>query len=477
MTVLLAAAVTSLGCPSLGAYLCADPADCDLAQEGACEPDGRCSYPDEGCPSGRRYATDEAQGGPCVEAPSSTESDADSSGGGARCGDGILDSGEDCDDGDALVGNGCNPDCQRSGQPIWTKSIDHVGGNDRGFGMAVSDDGSIAVVGLVTQTDGDEDAIVVLLDPAGEERWTRVVENPGPDAFEQPFFTDDGDLIVCGRMTVVPEGADPQPQGQLQGWIERIDPLGQSTWRVVLDEPTQSWIKDCRPFGDEDFVIAGTTEDPERGYGLFGRFGRDGTERWIRRHGEPALQQTQLTAAMEGPEGEVVIGGRIDLGEGWLSVISAYDADGQGLVWDTEPGADLGVEEQFSIARVGDTIYGMGRVFFQGGTYGWLGRFEDHAPAGSKIAAEVGIGNEFHRMVGTVGGDLLVAGSIRGHDIWILRYGPDFSDRWAVEVAGDGGGHDKAWDIAVAPEGNVIVAGYETTVTEDANLWVGSYTP
>src|SRR5690606_23029327 len=44
---------------------------------------------------------------------------------GPYCGDGQLDGPESCDDGDGVDGNGCNNDCNESGQPLWTVTYDH----------------------------------------------------------------------------------------------------------------------------------------------------------------------------------------------------------------------------------------------------------------------------------------------------------------------------------------------------------------
>lgn len=44
------------GCSDPEPYVCLDDRECDLiGGDARCEADGRCTYPDEGCPSGRRY--------------------------------------------------------------------------------------------------------------------------------------------------------------------------------------------------------------------------------------------------------------------------------------------------------------------------------------------------------------------------------------------------------------------------------------
>lgn len=49
--------VAASGCSpfSSGAFTCAESAQCDVATGGVCQANGRCSFPDQACPSGQRY--------------------------------------------------------------------------------------------------------------------------------------------------------------------------------------------------------------------------------------------------------------------------------------------------------------------------------------------------------------------------------------------------------------------------------------
>ncbi len=47
------AALLAMGCPSSGTFVCLDDAECGA--QGQCEAPGFCSFPDDQCPSGRRY--------------------------------------------------------------------------------------------------------------------------------------------------------------------------------------------------------------------------------------------------------------------------------------------------------------------------------------------------------------------------------------------------------------------------------------
>lgn len=91
-----------------------------------------------GCP-GRGVDLD---GGAATDAPSSdsnvgtgASADVDASADGTgnqptSCGDGIVDSDEDCDDGNEIDGDGCNRDCVVSGSELWRAETGTTGCND-----------------------------------------------------------------------------------------------------------------------------------------------------------------------------------------------------------------------------------------------------------------------------------------------------------------------------------------------------------
>jgi hypothetical protein len=74
-------AVVTMGCGASAAFSCEDPNDCmDRSRSGFCEASGFCSFPDDECPSGRRYGKHAAAGlaGACVPVDGDTEGTLDS---------------------------------------------------------------------------------------------------------------------------------------------------------------------------------------------------------------------------------------------------------------------------------------------------------------------------------------------------------------------------------------------------------------
>lgn len=74
------AAVLALVCGACGssAYACTDHEQCVIEdRSGTCQPDGHCSFPDDGCPSGQRYGDHAgAAAGKCVPSSDDTTSTA-----------------------------------------------------------------------------------------------------------------------------------------------------------------------------------------------------------------------------------------------------------------------------------------------------------------------------------------------------------------------------------------------------------------
>jgi uncharacterized delta-60 repeat protein len=76
--------------------------------------------------------------------------------------------------------------------------------------------------------------------------------------------------------------------------------------------------------------------------------------------------------------------------------------------------------------------------------------------------------------------DIFVAGSTftasDGRDIWIRRYSPGGDGGFVSTQNGGGDSHDEAFGIAIDPGGNLLVAGYVTTASDERDIWVRKYT-
>lgn len=90
------------------------------------------------------------------------------------CGDGVVVAPEVCDDGNQLDGDGCNADCQPSGQVVWsTLQGGALGLPDEAWACAVDGNGSIHVAGTIGVSATDDDLWVRKYSSAGDILWTQ----------------------------------------------------------------------------------------------------------------------------------------------------------------------------------------------------------------------------------------------------------------------------------------------------------------
>lgn len=145
------------------------------------------------------------------------------------CGDGRVQEGETCDDGNDLDGDGCNTDCRRSGVMIWEHRLDLEG---MGRAVDVGPDGAIYAAGWTTTH--FESAWATRLDPQdGSTAWTRwyptPLQSPMPNRFFAVHVVDDDTIAFAGRHA---NGAQ----------VRLVDPDGETI--AALHDPMHHGVDD-----------------------------------------------------------------------------------------------------------------------------------------------------------------------------------------------------------------------------------------
>jgi uncharacterized delta-60 repeat protein len=78
-------------------------------------------------------------------------------------------------------------------------------------------------------------------------------------------------------------------------------------------------------------------------------------------------------------------------------------------------------------------------------------------------------------------GDIYVVGYIpvtgQDQNIFIGKYSPQQEERWTDTINGGADGNDRAYGVAVAPNGNVYLTGYTAEPGEEANIILQKYKP
>lgn len=183
ITLFAACTIVVPGCSPIDPFACVDDGPCQRSGvQGQCS-NGYCSYPDGMCESGYRYSeyADDSVANTCVpvgdgettstqttsETSTSTgsgtgsESSGDSSSSGdspdPACGNGVLDTGEACDDGENNDGTSCNTECEIPGTVVTARVIGLAGqGQGVAHGITATADwiivvGEVGELGAITE--------------------------------------------------------------------------------------------------------------------------------------------------------------------------------------------------------------------------------------------------------------------------------------------------------------------------------------
>ncbi|MCY1064580.1 PQQ-binding-like beta-propeller repeat protein [Nannocystis sp. RBIL2] len=195
------------------------------------------------------------------------------------CGDGVVNAGEACDDGDGEPNDGCDAACTRSGEVVWTVERD-----GEIFGFAMAADGTIYVSGI------DPEAFLAAFAPDGSDLWQIDVGGIGPlaiDAAGQIYMLSkfSGVLAFAPDSTALwhvgPDGeltpnppvgidvgddalyiANYEPGAQERVVVRRLDPgTGAIVWEAVTPEGEDVDAQDLAVVGERIFVVGKTAND------------------------------------------------------------------------------------------------------------------------------------------------------------------------------------------------------------------------
>lgn len=124
------------------------------------------------------------------------------------CGDGVLDDGEVCDDGNDAPEDGCEA-CMPVPHVDWSVQIaGEAGDHDRALDVAITPDGTIVVVGYQDGTSQVRRPVVIALAPDGSVLSKYVHPTPHDHGiYESIVVAADGSYYVAGSITLDPGSA------------------------------------------------------------------------------------------------------------------------------------------------------------------------------------------------------------------------------------------------------------------------------
>jgi uncharacterized delta-60 repeat protein len=504
-----------LACGRLDGFACLEDAQCRRGgNDGTCA-SGYCAYVDPTCPGGLRWS-DTAAGmyaGRCVdpEPPSTTtsESGTDLSSGMSSagesssstttpspepaCGDANVDPGEECDPADPSPdAPACNDDCVVSGKLISQFNWDHAG-DDVAYALVLWE-GDIIIAGFA-DWEGERDIHVARHAPEGGLRWSfrSGGTGAGPDYARAIASTAEETLLVTGYIRNDPGMAMPIRDDI---WIAELDANGIAQWQdtdgtVEGREQGQALVV----LDDGDFVIAGRTEATSIDFAVRRYTGvNDMAELvWGDAVDGSEMGGDYAYALVQHPDGRLFAAGSRTQG---LNDADRYlrwwSIDGKGAASACDDGthsrpaeaADeirgLAVTPDGGIVAVGHSQFGAGEAIDA-----WLGVYEPDTCTLAwqrSIDGEDGGADRAHAVAVDSAGDIITAGYTRRDDTddtWLVKWSRDGVGEilWEAEpVNGPGDGPDQLHAIVIDADGSIVVAG-QTSGPNDANVWVGRYTP
>jgi len=343
------------------------------------------------------------------------------------CGNGVLELGEVCDDGNDEPGDGCEPDCTSSDdvEPEWTLQIDGSLAHDNcGTGVTFDADGNLIVSGYI-----DDEIWIRKYDPDYGELWTVT--------YPQTLGT------ACVRVHVA------------------TDDLGNVG------------------FGGDTNVGPGDNDM------FFGVLDPDGGEIWTRQFGFAEMYTDEIGDVAFDPEGNLlVVGTVVQENMFWGDIwIGKYDADGLELWSDTYDGPIEYVDAGYGVTADAD-----GNVLVTGVTWQV---FEDgdifvrkYDPDGGELWTDIYAGpveRDWGYDVGVDGGGAARVGGVvtevSSQDAWMRTYASDGEVLWTQTYDGPAGQHDNVFGVAVADDGFAWAAGRTDVDVLPGVAWLRKYDP
>jgi cysteine-rich repeat protein len=406
----------------------------------------------------------------------------------ATCGDGFVHVGvEECDDANPVDGDGCNADCRLSGAIEWTLAFEgEPPGADVGHAVAIEPSGQIAVAGVI-RTAQSADIWVARLTVGGEVIWTQTFDGGAKQADEAwaVSFTGDGDVVVAGYRTEIFEN-----NPDVDAWVARLDgATGDTRWSSLIKGTSPNGADQLRGVVVDDdgtIVVAGWLHNDGTGKdALLRRYTAAGEEIWTTLTDGGAMADDRAFALVRGGDNNLVYCGQRSDGmqvDAHIATVSSNGAPVWGKTFDGGTLANKEIAYGCASNQIG-TVYAI--VTETKGadddywylTYNALGELTVNQRLGGTDAHERG------RAIALSGdGTLVLVGADseegEGTNLMIRKQDSSTALLWKIGVKGVGMANDLGHGVAIGPTGEVVVTGQVASVgADDFGLWVGKITP
>ena len=290
----------------------------------------------------------------------------------------------------------------------------------------------------------------------------------GPGVAKAVALDKNGDIIVVGE-----RGGD--------AFVARLDRDGNVKWQKTYGGSDDDEAYAVALASNGDVIVAGYTDS----------FGAGGKDTWVLRldsEGNVKWQKTyggkywdEAHAVALAPNGDVIVAGWTrSFGAGKRDVwVLRLDANGNVKWQKTYGGSDWDVANAVAIAPNGDVIVaGYTDSFGAGGRDAWVLRLDGEGNVKWQKTYGGSDWDEADAVALAPNGDVIVAGwtdsfGAGKSDVWVLRLDENGNVKWQKTYGGSD--WDEANAVALAPNGDIIVAGYYGATRRHGsgdNAWV-----
>jgi uncharacterized delta-60 repeat protein len=435
----------------------------------------------------------EESGSSSGESSSGSSESGSSSGEPLLCGNGALDEGEVCDDGNDIDGDGCNVDCIESGTVLdaWIHDDDPAPSAGPGA-VKIGPDGSFVIAGFVNRSELGQgyDAWIRKYAEDGTIAWTDEYNNAladSHDAFWGVDIDDDGDIVVTGSEDRVDIG-----EGE-NAVLRRYDADGNQAWTVTYN--TADADGNDEPYGvgfdsAGDIFVGGSIVRTDLGQSQnfwVARYDGGGANDWMTTYDNPAhLADTCLDFEVD-DEGNGYCAGysdRGDLGQSLDAFLLKTTPEGD-TAWTHTYDAGNGNSETLWAVGIGpdSEVVVAGGIYTDGQSDALIRKLDANGDEvwTQTYAGKAGLLDLAVMLAVDRDGNVIVGGyeaTAGGSATWVRKLDPDGNELWtdAVDL---GPGNERAADADVWPDGRILVTGSVDQVGDNQinNIWVRIYAP
>ena len=386
--------------------------------------------------------------------------------------------------------------------------------SDYGYSICKTYDGCYLIAGSTESNDGDisffhgaNDFWLIKIDSLGTIIWEKTY---GGSSSEEPttvFQTFDHGFIIYGQTNS--EDGDVSglhedsifPSPQHDGWLLKIDSIGQIEWQHCYGGTENDWGKDLIITPDSNYLLATEIESSDGDitafYGItdywFVKTDQSGSILWQRTFGGTDREYPNCCTAVNDSVYLIAGNTHFDFGGFHGSNISSdmgivkVNSNGN-VLWSHCYGAAIGGELPYSLLPTANsgfiavseiTSSGDDITQFYGGSDIWI--FKADSTGGilwDKTYGGSG-GDRPLKVIRTSDGGFVIAGYTLSNDIWVSNFHGLF-DSWVIKLDSLGnfewgktlGGTnwDEAFSILETSDGGYIVCGFTESTDGDVNM-------